>query len=401
MLLAEGANDDPLALLGEAAHIVAENEDGPRGLSPLTREGRNHADNLLFLCHIHHQRIDDQPHTYTVANLQAIKEQHERWVETTLGRGIDGAPPPPTRVEARLHSTLLPVQQVPALVYGAPCTWSEREVARRVVWPRDDVLVPYIVRSGELLTFADLREPTGPFSRVIDPSAGREMPLLEWFSDSRLDWFIALANQALTKFLRGRGIAYDKPHRRYHFVAPAMNTPAYVTYKPLNQRSTRTAVVWQPISKAGVPRRYWYHRALSARFLKVSASGFVLALQPDLHVTTDGFQEYAARYVGSKVTRKKARWYNYELLGQVHFWRDLLSRSQPRIIFRFGGASIVIGSTLVDSVISWPGIPEAHAKAFSNVEAAEDLFSWGAFVHRNDPSEDADDVEEGDDEDDV
>jgi hypothetical protein len=71
-------------LLGEIAHIVAEQADGPRGDSPLTIEERNHETNLLLLCLNHHKVIDDDPVTYTVESLNSIKAKHEQWVASRL-----------------------------------------------------------------------------------------------------------------------------------------------------------------------------------------------------------------------------------------------------------------------------------------------------------------------------
>jgi hypothetical protein len=56
----------------------------------------------------------------------------------------------------------------------------------------------------------------------------------------------------------------------------------------------------------------------------------------------------------------------------------------------------VIGSRLLSTEIRWPGIPSEHAKPFANVEAPEDLFSWAALAHRNDPLADIADGGEAD-----
>lgn len=61
LLTTDGSPPDRDAILGEMAHIVAESPDGPRGQSPLTPTERNNYENLLLLCNVHHQLIDDQP----------------------------------------------------------------------------------------------------------------------------------------------------------------------------------------------------------------------------------------------------------------------------------------------------------------------------------------------------
>jgi hypothetical protein len=83
LLTAAGPPENPVVVLGEMAHIVAESPNGPRGDSPLTTEQRNLYQNLILLCNQHHQLIDSDGAlaTYTVARLTAMKEEHERWVE--------------------------------------------------------------------------------------------------------------------------------------------------------------------------------------------------------------------------------------------------------------------------------------------------------------------------------
>src|SRR5438270_6324391 len=64
--------DDP-SLVGEAAHIVAEQPDGPRGRSDLPLEQRNKYANLILLCNVHHKQVDDQVNYFTVERLTCIK----------------------------------------------------------------------------------------------------------------------------------------------------------------------------------------------------------------------------------------------------------------------------------------------------------------------------------------
>ncbi|MER9746152.1 hypothetical protein [Mesorhizobium sp. M0140] len=82
-MLDETETDDP-ALVGEMAHMVAESEDGPRGVSPLTPEQRDLYGNLILLCRNHHGEIDRQPATWPVERLHQIKADHETWVRQSL-----------------------------------------------------------------------------------------------------------------------------------------------------------------------------------------------------------------------------------------------------------------------------------------------------------------------------
>jgi len=79
--------DDP-SLVGEAAHIVAEEPDGPRGDPAFPIERLNKYDNLILLCNIHHKQVDDQFKHFSVDRLRTLKGAHEKWVRECLS-GFD------------------------------------------------------------------------------------------------------------------------------------------------------------------------------------------------------------------------------------------------------------------------------------------------------------------------
>jgi len=79
----ETETDDP-SIVGDEAHIVAEEPDGPRGDSPLTRAERDSYSNLMLLCKVHHKLVDDQPNEYTVKALLKMKQEHLDWVAQNL-----------------------------------------------------------------------------------------------------------------------------------------------------------------------------------------------------------------------------------------------------------------------------------------------------------------------------
>lgn len=81
----DATQTDDESVIGEAAHIVGEKDDGPRGNSPLTREQRDKYANLILLCNIHHKIVDDQVGEYTVERLISLKQDHENWVRHQLG----------------------------------------------------------------------------------------------------------------------------------------------------------------------------------------------------------------------------------------------------------------------------------------------------------------------------
>lgn len=79
--------DDP-SIIGEEAHIVAREKEGPRGDSDLPLEKRDKYDNLILLCNIHHKIVDDQVKTYSIEKLQQFKKEHIEWVNANLNADI-------------------------------------------------------------------------------------------------------------------------------------------------------------------------------------------------------------------------------------------------------------------------------------------------------------------------
>ncbi len=70
--------------IGEQAHIVAENDNGPRGKSILNEKERASYRNLILLCPTHHSIIDKAPEDYPIERLHMIKQEHEDWVRESL-----------------------------------------------------------------------------------------------------------------------------------------------------------------------------------------------------------------------------------------------------------------------------------------------------------------------------
>jgi len=65
-------------LTGKICHIKAMSQGGPRYDSTQTDKERNSFQNLILLCSVHHDIIDDQPEKFSVEVLQDMKETHER-----------------------------------------------------------------------------------------------------------------------------------------------------------------------------------------------------------------------------------------------------------------------------------------------------------------------------------
>ncbi|MEZ4941271.1 MAG: HNH endonuclease signature motif containing protein [Saprospiraceae bacterium] len=73
------------SIVGDEAHIIAKEIDGPRGREEYPMEKRNDYDNLVLLCKKHHKIIDDHPEKFSVEFLRKMKSEHEEWVKNNLG----------------------------------------------------------------------------------------------------------------------------------------------------------------------------------------------------------------------------------------------------------------------------------------------------------------------------
>jgi hypothetical protein len=83
-LLEDETETDDASIVGDEAHIVAREEDGPRGKSELTPEQRDKYTNLILMCKNHHKMIDDQPLKFTVQALIKMKQDHIAWITKNL-----------------------------------------------------------------------------------------------------------------------------------------------------------------------------------------------------------------------------------------------------------------------------------------------------------------------------
>lgn len=314
LLTADGSPPDRAVVLGEMAHIVAERIHGPRGNSPMLLAERNRTENLILLCNNHHQIVDSQPHTYTVERLRAMKAAHEVWVEKTLGVGKegDGSTAQQPHIREVVHSTLLPVERMPAYVFGTPYEGVERIVQTQLGALRNGEMAPFVVRGKMLYAFQDLAEPGNPFEPVVGSQPVDQFHTEEWWADpDHLGWYLELLNRTLNKLTGRRGLQLDREHRRYFFPQAEPGVERAVDYRPLNRKRASRTVAWQPKKKAtGEARPYWYHRAVALRFLRTGRRSWVLSIRPELRITMDGVNPPLAETIGGKVTRKKSRTFN-------------------------------------------------------------------------------------------
>ena len=86
-LTADAKSGDRDVVLGEEAHIVSEEPNGPR-FRPMPRKEVDSYANLLLLCPSDHKIVDEQVTYYTEQRLQTLKREHEQWVKDRVSSTI-------------------------------------------------------------------------------------------------------------------------------------------------------------------------------------------------------------------------------------------------------------------------------------------------------------------------
>ena len=377
-LVEPGNSADDSAYIGEIAHIVADSRQGPRGDSPMTDEERDRHDNLVLLCRVCHKVIDSQPFTYSVSVLRAIKADHEGRIRQATAP--DPAPPADELKREVIHSSLLPLTHLPLAVFSAPCDFTDRqedEVKRRIRYPDDrSVLVRFLIRDDKLYSFHDLRDPSGPFSQVIDLQAVERCQSKKFWQDAEGHRrFVTLLNRAMYKHTDTLGLRFDPAHWRYYFPAEASGKERVVRYRPLNMASGERKVAWEPKRRStGEGKGFWWHLAADLRFHRMADDQWCLSIRPERHLTSDGLTPLPAATIGRRVTSLKARMFNDKYLSEVNFWRDFLANGSPRFVLDFGSQTAVVSTEFISFNVQWPGIP-GDDLPFKNQSYEEDLFT--------------------------
>lgn len=341
----------------------------------------NQEGNLLLLCRDHHLTIDAFHRVYTVEALRAMKARHEKAIAGRLGSKT--APEQPHVVET-IHSSFLPLTHLPATIYSAPCSVTQKQAKTiGTALPRgSDHLFPFLIREDNLYAFENLGAQGNPFTDFVESAKCQTIPIEDLMAEPEGRRRIAhMFNQALLGYAIHKGVRFDRDHHRYYFLPGRSEVARDEGYKTLTGRYSTRQVVWQPVKRAtGEARNYWWHLAAGLRFIWLGGTKWAFTIRPERHITKDGREVLYGKRIGRRVTSLKARMFNEGYLGEVHFWRSFLSDDRPRIILPFGRQRVVIDSTLADFSVSWPGIPD-DSRTLTNLQFNDDLFSLGDFIN--------------------
>lgn len=116
--------------LGEQAHIVAAESNGPRGESRLTAEERDSYHNIILLCPTHHGEVDKNLVDWPIERLHLQKSTHELWVRETLADAVDQV-----RLAKQIAVTYVVDSAVELLWLENWKGWTQTALSAEPFWP--------------------------------------------------------------------------------------------------------------------------------------------------------------------------------------------------------------------------------------------------------------------------
>jgi len=108
----QGGASQPV-VIGEEAHMVAENDDGPRADPNMPQNERDSYANLILLCPTHHTVIDKDEAAWSAERLRDMKDRHE----AAVAPGLHSAALKADEAWAQLVDTLSVTLDLPSWGY--------------------------------------------------------------------------------------------------------------------------------------------------------------------------------------------------------------------------------------------------------------------------------------------
>jgi hypothetical protein len=168
-----------------------------------------------------------------------------------------------------------------------------------------------------------------------------------------------MLNSALRSSLRRRGVAHDREHDRYFFLADHENIERRVATKSkLGRAQPQKKVVRQEGERSGNLKDVWWHLAAQLRFEEFAEGLWGLTLRPEYHLTADGHTPLPPGRIGRRVTSRKSRMYNEGYFDAVHFLRYFLIDGKSRLVLRAGKQAIVIDGDFPSVDATWAQISD-------------------------------------------
>ena len=259
------------------------------------------------------------------------------------------------KVEENLISNLLPVLELPKLVHASPTPLREKSDLKNLSTAKSHP--PFLLRSGKLFTFANLRDEQSPLRGVIESKQIESEELKAWFGSDRHNWAIELLNLHLKAFAYDRYLRFDGKGQRFFF-SPHKELPKVIRWSIGGKQASRevtTPHTATRINSEGIKERFpfgWRHQGIRSNFVHLPM-GLFLRIEPTWLLTKDGKVPRG----GSRVGPVLSHWLNQERNGQIlrsiRFWSLVLARGKNELCIPTGQAPIRVGLTPARGIVGF------------------------------------------------
>jgi hypothetical protein len=310
------------------------------------------------------------PSRYSAATLPAISnDDEESWL--------------PDQLREVLLGNLLEVKSFPPSIWSAP---TEKETPAQVRAEVPDA-EGHIIRAKRLFTFADLSSETCFVRQVVDVSEITEESTREWLLDpTKINWWIALINQALTRHLSKLAIKREEKGR--YFFRPNKDG---TTRQWRNGRDKPREVA----AKKNNPTDgsiFWVHHAARIKFNRFGQE-FFLMIEPTYLFTTDGEHPFGGQQMGRMVMMWGGKQKNADILRNFVFWAKAIAKNGRQMRIETSGAPIIL-SAIPAMAVANVGVESDHIRVGALMNAVEDELDDVAQDIEVVPEEEIDEEEE-------
>lgn len=257
----------------------------------------------------------------------------------------------PDQVKELLLSNLLPVKEIPKLIWSGRTTLSEPGDVERLV-PNAD---RFLLRGDRLYTFAQLSDNLCPLRQVIDADSPiTSEPFFDWLSDKdKGNWFIGLLNLLLIEYLASRRVQRESKGRFFFLPTEDGKTRA----EAVGGDEVRQVAAQKPAADGAF---FWVHHAARMKFIRFGPNVF-LQLEPTYLFTSDGHQPLAGKNMGRMVVMWSGRQQNVDILRNFVFWMRFLAGGNKEIRIPAGSGRFALSTVSATAAMN-VGIEADHVR---------------------------------------
>ena len=275
----------------------------------------------------------------------------------------------PDKVHDTLISNLLPVVDMPKVLWSAPTTLKSKGDL-----PKGNDLPPFILREGRIYTFSDLSDSSSPLRAHVTEALWQRHAVTDWRNDiDRWRWVIELLNVSLKQHLWTLRIAFDRDTRRYFFKLRKLGKSVRLKWGS----GTRRTVVRAPDPEKG---GNYVHQGARLSFESLGDRLF-LSVEPCWVFTRDGANSIRRQDVGPLAMQWGGKERNGAIIRHVLMWSDVLTNGRrtgqvptgdkPIVLSRLP-ATVGIGIGIADDVVAIKALLR-FTKAEQDLEAPEQV----------------------------